>query len=58
MTAWDAIEIVAWIISGGIALWMIADVIRVSREYDEDFLTTAVEIEETEELIDKREVGN
>lgn len=42
---WGALEIVAWVLSAGIALWMVADLVRVGREYDEDFLTTAVEID-------------
>jgi hypothetical protein len=44
MTVWDAFEWAAWIISAVIAVWMIADLLRVSREYDEEFLTTAVEM--------------
>ncbi len=44
MTIWDAFEWGAWIISAVIAVWMIADLVRVSREYDEEFLTTAVEM--------------
>ncbi len=51
MTIWDAFEWGAWIISAVIAIWMIADLVRVSREYDEEFLTTAVEmIDEAPEL--------
>ena len=50
MTVWDAFEWAAWIISAVIAVWMIVDLVRVSREYDEEFLTTAVEmIDETPE---------
>lgn len=45
MSVWGALEIVAWVLSAGIALWMVADLLRVGREYDEDFLTTAVEID-------------
>lgn len=45
MSVWGALEIVAWVLSAGIALWMVADLIRVGREYDEDFLTTAVEMD-------------
>ncbi len=44
MTVWDVFEWAAWIISAVIAVWMIADLVRVSREYDEEFLTTAVEM--------------
>jgi hypothetical protein len=49
MSVWDVIEIAAWVLSAIIAIWLIADAIRVSREYDEDFLTTVIEIEELPE---------
>ena len=45
MSVWGALEVVAWVLSAGIALWMVVDLVRVGREYDEDFLTTAVEID-------------
>jgi hypothetical protein len=45
VSVWGALEVAAWVLSAGIALWMVADLIRVGREYDEDFLTTAVEID-------------
>ena len=45
MSVWGALEVAAWVLSAGIALWMVADLVRVGREYDEDFLTTAVEID-------------
>jgi hypothetical protein len=45
VSVWGALEIAAWVLSAGIALWMVADLVRVGREYDEDFLTTAVEID-------------
>ena len=38
-------EIAAWVLSAGIDLWMVADLVRGGSEYDEDFLTTAVEID-------------
>ncbi len=50
MSVWGAIELAAWVLSAVIALWMIADVIRVSREYDEEFLTSAIEIDDSLEL--------
>ncbi len=46
----------AWVLSAGIALWMIADVIRVSREYDEEFLTSAIEIDDSLELANEEGV--
>jgi hypothetical protein len=46
----DVLEIAAWIISAGLGGWMLLDAIRVSREYDEEFLTTSVE--GTDELFD------
>lgn len=45
MSVWGALEVAAWVLSAGIALWMVVDLVRVGREYDEDFLTTAVEID-------------
>ena len=56
MSVWDVIELAAWVLSAAIALWMIADVVRVSREYDEEFLTTAVEIDDPLELADEEGV--
>ena len=56
MTVWGLIEVAAWVLSAVIAVWMIADLIRVSREYDEEFLTTAVEIDDSLELADEEGV--
>ena len=56
MTVWGLIEVAAWVLSAVIAVWMIADLIRVSREYDEEFLTTAVEIDDSLELTDEEGV--
>ena len=39
----------AWIISAGLGAWMVYDAIKVSREYDEEFITTSVE--GTDELL-------
>lgn len=52
---WGALEIAAWVLSAGIALWMVADLVRVGREYDEDFLTTAVEIDNVPASMDDPE---
>jgi hypothetical protein len=46
----DVLEIAAWVISAGLGGWMLLDAIRVSRDYDEEFLTTSVE--GTDELFD------
>lgn len=43
MSVWEMLEWAAWIISAVIAIWLIADVIKVSREYDEEFLTSSIE---------------
>ena len=45
----DVLEWAAWIISAGLGIWMVTDAIRVSRQYDEEFLTTSVE--GTDELL-------
>jgi hypothetical protein len=44
------LETAAWLISAGLLGWMLLDAIKVSREYDEEFLTTSVE--GTDELFD------
>lgn len=37
------VEIIAWVLAAAIALWMIVDLIRVDRNYDEEYLGSAVE---------------
>lgn len=37
------LEYAAWAISAGLGAWMLFDAIKVSREYDEEYLTTSVE---------------
>jgi hypothetical protein len=44
------LEYAAWIISAALGLWMLYDAVQVSRNYDEEFLTTSVE--GTDELFD------
>jgi hypothetical protein len=46
----DVLEIAAWVISAALGGWMLLDAFRVSRDYDEEFLTTSVE--GTDELFD------
>jgi hypothetical protein len=43
------LEYSAWAISIGLGAWMLFDAFKVSREYDEEFLTTSVE--GTDELL-------
>lgn len=43
MTIWDLFEWGAWALSALIAAWLVLDAIRVSRRYDEDFLTHTIE---------------
>jgi hypothetical protein len=45
----QVLEYLAWLISAGLAAWMLYDAVKVSREYDEEFLTTSVE--GTDELL-------
>jgi hypothetical protein len=53
----DILEWGAWIVSAALGGWMLFDMIRTGREYDEEFLTTSVE--GTDELFDPNEaVGN
>jgi hypothetical protein len=42
-------EYLAWIISALLGAWMLFDAVKVSREHDEEFLTTSVE--GTDELL-------
>jgi hypothetical protein len=46
----DVLEWAAWIISAVLAVWMVYDMLKTGREYDEEFLTTSVE--GTDELLD------
>jgi hypothetical protein len=46
----DILEWAAWVISAGLGGWMLLDAVKVSREHDEEFLTTSVE--GTDELFD------
>jgi hypothetical protein len=46
----DVLEIAAWVISAALGGWMLFGAIRVSRSYDEEFLTTSVE--GTDDLFD------
>jgi hypothetical protein len=43
MTIWDIMTYAAWGISGLLLLWMLADMIRVDREYEEDLLMSSRE---------------
>lgn len=43
MTIWELTEYAAWVVSALIAVYLIADAVRVSREYDEDFLVHTME---------------
>jgi putative Mn2+ efflux pump MntP len=37
------LEWAAWIISAVLGVWMVWDMLKTGREYDEEFLTTSVE---------------
>lgn len=50
MDFWRVFGNVAWIVSGGLLVWMLADMVRVRRHYDEDFLMSSREgVDELEE---------
>lgn len=58
MTVWTFLEWLAWALCAVIALWMIADMVRVSRRYSEEFLTTPVEgIDESLEFEGEKDGG-
>jgi hypothetical protein len=46
----DLLEWAAWIVSAVLGVWMVYDLLKTGREYDEEFLTTSVE--GTDELLD------
>ena len=46
MDFWDILSYLAWIISGALLLWIVLDAIKVSREYDEDYLLSSREGED------------
>ncbi|EGG99831.1 hypothetical protein imdm_610 [gamma proteobacterium IMCC2047] len=43
MDFWDIASYAAWIIAGGMLLFITLDAFRVSREYDEDLLMSSKE---------------
>lgn len=43
MNLWVVAEYAAWALSAAILLWMLADMLRVDRSYDEDLLTSSRE---------------
>ncbi len=43
MIWWDILSYAAWIISGLLLLWILADAISVSREFDEELLVSSRE---------------
>jgi len=46
MTTWDMLANGAWLISALIAIWMVADLLKVGKEYPEEFLTSSREGQE------------
>jgi hypothetical protein len=46
MDIWAILSYAAWGLSGFIFLWILVDAVRVSREFDEDFLLSSREGEE------------
>ena len=46
MTTWDMLANAAWLISALIAIWMVADLLKVGEEYPEEFLTSSREGQE------------
>lgn len=51
MNLWQVLSYAAWIISGLLFLWMLADLVSVAKEYDEDFLMSSRE--GADELMDQ-----
>ena len=51
---WTILEYAAWAVSAVILLWMLADAVRVNREFDEDTLMSSKE--GVDELLEHGEV--
>lgn len=51
MNFWQVLSYAAWGISGLLLLWIAADMLKVSREYDENFLMSSRE--GADELLDR-----
>ncbi len=43
MNFWQLLSYAAWGISGLLILWMLADMVSVAKQYDEDFLMSSRE---------------
>jgi hypothetical protein len=43
MSLWALAEYAAWAVSAAILLWMLADMLRIDRSYDEELLTSSRE---------------
>lgn len=43
MDVWDLMSYAAWGMAGLLLLWIVADAISVSKQYDEDFLMSSRE---------------
>jgi hypothetical protein len=55
MDFWNVMSYLAWIISGALLFWIVFDAIKVSKEYDEDYLLSS---REGEDLLLDEEKGN
>ena len=51
MSIWDILSYAAWGISALLLLWIVADAVSVSRQFDEEFLMSSRE--GADELTDK-----
>lgn len=56
MDFWDILSYAAWAGSALLLLWMVADAIRVSREYDENLLLSSRE--GSDELLERDAHGS
>jgi len=55
MDIWTILSYAAWVISALVLLWMVVDLIRVNREFDEDILISSRE--GADELLENKEGG-
>lgn len=56
MDFWDIFSWFAWITSAALLLWIVVDAIKVSRDYDEDYLLSSREGEDVLMEEDKQDV--
>lgn len=57
MIFWNVLSYAAWVVAAALLLWMVVDMFKVDRDYDEDYLLSSREGEDLlmDELEEKRD---